>query len=73
MTKIAFVQPVIALLLAASTAQTGAPQPAQVISAEARAEIVRAETLTAANADTPRGEEARVHRDENGTAWVEFV
>ena len=52
---------------------TAVSQPGIVATAEARAEIVRAETLTAANADDSRGEEARVHRDENGTAWVEFV
>ena len=59
-----------ALLLAAAAT---ASQPGVLATAEARAQIVRAETVTQANADEPRGEEARVHRDEQGTAWVEFV
>ena len=59
-----------ALVLAAAVS---APPPAVVTTATAQVEIVRAATLTAANADAPRGEEARVHRDANGTAWVEFV
>lgn len=64
-----------ALLLAATTApQTeAAPHPGIATTATARAEIVRAETVTAENAEADRGEAARVHRDANGTAWVEFV
>ena len=58
-----------ALVLAASAA----PHPGVVASAEAHVEIVRADTLTAENADAERGEAARVHRDANGTDWVEFV
>ena len=58
-----------ALILAASAA----PQPGIVVTSTARAEIVRAETLTAQNAEISRGEAARVHRDADGTAWVEFV
>lgn len=58
-----------ALLLAV----TSAPGPGVVATATARAEIVRAETVNAGNAETERGEAARVHRDANGTAWIEFV
>ena len=65
--------PIVALLLATSAAQAPAPKPANVVTAQTQAEIVRAATVTADNAQAPRGEAARVHRDANGTAWVEFV
>ena len=58
-----------ALVLAAAAT----PQQGPAVTAQAHVEIVKAETVTAANADAERGEAARVHRDENGTAWVEFV
>jgi hypothetical protein len=59
----------LALLAAAATA----PHAPVSVSATATAEIVPAQTVTSTNADVPRGEAARVYRDENGTAWVEFV